>query len=121
MIDTETVNKLVSSGLCFICALCEHYHKALDNNRSKCGMGCCGPLYGGIYKKYKGQLTDDSFKNFCFICGKDSTKHIEIEVKEGIKTQIRLFGLCNEHIKIFRHSSEIAESLKRNCKVTQAK
>ena len=62
-------NLIVTQGLAFVCAMCEHYHDAHDKGLKSCGKSCGGPFAGSSFPHYKGPLPEGDWVHFCFMCG----------------------------------------------------
>ena len=72
--DPIKVALAVQGGLSPICATCNKYWKAREQNvpdgRCLAVDGCGGPLVGDDFHEYEGPMTD--FSRWCFVCGEDA-------------------------------------------------
>jgi hypothetical protein len=91
-------------GLAYVCRKCEHwrdglaaYKKQLGRLQCTGGSGCGGPITGMVFQNYKGSL--DSFKDLCFVCGRDAVAGIEVA-----KYPDKIIGVCKEHIDFVNKS-----------------
>jgi len=94
MIDDPDPN----SPLAFICKMCYKMAAAIENGKSDCGVSACGgPKKGHTFPSYHGPLTKEQKKQYCYRCGKDSGKIIQIKGEEplGVCTT------CADFLEIF--------------------
>lgn len=90
MLDDKKVKEAMTTGLSFICAVCENWHEAVEKKHVD-GDGdlvcmryrdCFSPLRGGSFDHYKGPLGMNVLR-FCYVCGKPADKAIEPQVPNG--------------------------------------
>jgi hypothetical protein len=87
MIKAERAAREMSTGLNFVCAWCEHWHRAMDiGSTIGCGKDCGGPASGKGFPLYKGPFKG-RLNNYCFICGMEATSGVDIGG--------RMIGVCN--------------------------
>lgn len=93
MLTTEIAKKEMDTGLCAVCAWCEHYYNAKDKYQTfNCGKGDCGgPSRGRVFPRYKGPMKN-KMATFCFICGSDSDAAFDIN-NNGF------LGVCSGHLE----------------------
>jgi len=93
----EEVQKLVSEGVSFVCAMCENWWWSHDRGLDMCKAGilgkeCSGPIGGNCYPEYLGPLSSN-LVNVCFRCGAQSIAAVEVFGKG-------MCGVCKEHIEM---------------------
>ena len=85
-----------ASGLSAVCASCERYWEARERgvpgDRCAATRPCGSPLAGDYFNDYRGILTSDAFKRFCFVCA-NPAHHILRN-----PAWYRDIGVCSEHL-----------------------
>jgi hypothetical protein len=80
----------VDPNLMFICRTCDSYLSARERGLDTCGVvGCGGPRKGGVFAKYKGVLSRDIKRKYCFQCGADAERLMKVE-GQGV------LGICKK-------------------------
>ena len=96
-ITVEMMKAAAGSGLSVVCASCEKYWEARDKGivGDAClAMRACGsPFANGSFEEYRGPMTEDVFKNACFVCGDPPVKAV---AKTGSS---RVMAICEKHLK----------------------
>lgn len=96
-ISLEMMKEAARSGLSVVCASCELYWEARDKgilgDRCLAHDGCGSPLANGTFHEYRGPLTEDALKRFCFVCGSPAAKGLR---RTG---DPRMIGVCEEHFE----------------------
>lgn len=105
MLDQSKIAQAIANRVCFLCAMCEHWHEGVDlglkddMHEPRCSVqGCCGPVWGGSFEKYAGPLKGNVHA-WCYLCGQKSTHVAAPKTAQGQKV-----GLCSEcakKIKVF--------------------
>jgi hypothetical protein len=101
VITREDAEREMQTGLCAVCAWCEHWHdaKAKRNPTQQvaCGKDCGGPSSLRAFPLYKGPYSGNLGK-ICFVCGEDAEASVQIE--DGF------LGVCGKHIQTVRDIME---------------
>ena len=93
-IDLRKAYEETKLGLCFPCAMCNHFWNA----RKEEGVAACrrpecgGPRSGESFPSYDGPIPKGEWGHFCFICG-DHGKTLRFRVADAGRT----LGVCVEH------------------------
>lgn len=102
-LDSQRVIQAMGSGLAMVCATCERYWRSVDRGGQSCGeVSCGGPLAGGDFPRYLGELPD--FQRWCFACGATSSYLIRFE---GVKP----VGVCKQHLRLFHDLKPISSEV----------
>ena len=106
--DPIKVALAVQGGLSPICATCNKYWKAREQNvpdgRCLAVDGCGGPLVGDDFHEYEGPMTD--FSRWCFVCGEDAHAVVSVKGKN------RLIGVCSKHMPMLRDLKPVGRDQK---------
>ena len=79
-------------GVSIVCATCKKFWegRAKGLPELRCvGVDCSGPIAGGDFPEYDGDLP---LEKFCFVCGKDSEYGAHVQGKD------RVVGICKGHL-----------------------
>lgn len=94
----KRMTEAMSQGLPITCASCCHLttpeHQLWRCSRQE---SCGGPLSGRDFPDYDGVISRARFQERCLCCGIDELSHVMLVT--GSTTR---FGLCAEHVEIFR-------------------
>jgi hypothetical protein len=114
--DPVAVALEVAGGLAAVCATCERHWAAKARQLPRClaTSGCCSPLGGGTFHEYRGPLTPEAFKLFCFVCGDKSTRAIRVGQNP------KLIGVCQQHIQLFQRLAPVGKEPPRVTDLTTA-
>jgi len=91
MIDPKRVAESEAKGLAFVCRLCERWYEGEDlgledvEGDAVCASkdGCCSPISGGSFHKYRGPL-EGHLAKYCYVCGKENPeKALEAQMAGG--------------------------------------
>ena len=99
----DDIQMALANGVAFVCATCEHWHKGVDCNMRDidgdivCAKAdsCSGPLSGGTFSEYKGEMHGHLDK-FCHRCGAKATKALQP------KGEISKIGVCDTCLEVLR-------------------
>jgi hypothetical protein len=96
-ITVEMMKAASQAGLSIVCASCELYWEARDKglvgDQCLAKNGCGSPLAGDCFHEYRGIMTVDAFRKFCFVCGDDATHRLDHP------TWPRVIGVCRDHVE----------------------
>jgi len=99
-ISVDMMKAAAESGLSIVCASCEKYwgarQKGVPGDVCMASGQCGSPLAKDDFHEYKGVMTEDAFKSFCFVCGSPPVARLR---KEG---GVREIGVCKEHVEWMR-------------------
>lgn len=99
------IAEAVRGGLSPVCATCKKFWEGQERGLQGCtGRSCAGPLSGKDFPEYEGPISD--FSRWCFVCGEESTCAVQAP------QSIRMIGVCDTHIKMFRNSPKDEEAHK---------
>jgi len=91
----------MQTGLCAVCAWCEHWHEAKEKRnlgqQMTCDKDCGGPSSLRAFPSYKGPYSGN-LASICFVCGKDATAAVQIG--DGF------LGVCEKHVQQVRDIME---------------
>lgn len=99
----------------WVCRMClnlaEAYQRSLVQAREHgCGLNCHGPSYGDTFPKYRGPLSVDQFKQWCYICGNPS----DVLLRVDPCSVPRSIGCCAAHspdkIKPAIHNAHVVDT-----------
>ena len=97
-IGPQDVAAAVGRGLSIICATCQKYWQARDNqvpgDRCTSSGGCGSPIAGDTFHEYDGPITQ--FDRWCFVCGDIATHALRV------KTHVRVIGCCERHLELVK-------------------
>ena len=96
-LDPKGVEAEMRRGLSIVCATCRKYWRAKDAGLAGCGEKCFGPISGGNFAEYDGELPD--LERWCFVCGADSVYALQVGQEK------RRVGVCQAHLT---HLHELA-------------
>jgi len=92
MINQDAIKEAMRTGLVFVCATCENYHKGIEKGLNRClAHECHGS--GDGFSKYEGILKN-VLANYCYVCG-GSPYYI-------VNVMGRFFGICKQHLEVFQ-------------------
>jgi hypothetical protein len=91
MINEEAIKEAMQTGLVFVCATCEFYHKGIEKGLNRCLAHECQGSKDG-FSKYEGILKG-RMANFCYVCGGLPSYIVDIKG--------RLFGICKQHLSVY--------------------
>jgi hypothetical protein len=95
-ITIEMMKAAARAGMSIVCASCERYWEARDKgipgDQCASDKGCGSPLAGDYFHDYRGIMTTDAFRRFCFVCGEDATHRLDHP------NWVRKIGVCREHV-----------------------
>jgi hypothetical protein len=96
-ITVEMMKAAARAGMSIVCASCELYWQARERgvpgDQCLAKDNCGSPLVGDCFHEYRGIMTSDAFKRFCFVCGTDSTHRL------NHPNWIRSMSMCREHVE----------------------
>jgi len=105
MNDPLMIAQARANGVCFLCAMCKHWHEGVelglkdDMLEPRCSVqGCCGPVWGGNFAQYAGPLKGN-LHSWCYLCGQKST-HVAVPNMAQME-KIGVCSACAEKLKIF--------------------
>ena len=91
-VSGKDVADLVNQGYIFGCAACKHLHSGLSLGLEGCGRTQCGSLLSAKhFDEYEGPLTDESWRNVCWVCGDEPVVGLKILSSD------RIFSACEAH------------------------
>jgi hypothetical protein len=97
MMDVARMKEAVARGLSLVCASCDLYWEGrareLPQDQCTASDGCCGPLGGGTFHEYRGQITD--LTRWCFLCGADATSAVR---RAGAERGVGVCPGCLPHV-----------------------
>lgn len=86
------------------CATCERYWEAKGAGAPRCQppTPCSGPMGGRTFPAYRGIMSGDAFRAFCFVCGARATHEVSVQGE----AQGRVLGVCSAHVStLWRYES----------------
>lgn len=89
-LDPDQVLAAMKQGFSPVCATCRHYWRGKSAGLAGCGKDCVGPISGGNFPEYDGELPD--LVRFCFACGRDSEYALQVGQLE------KRVGVCEAHL-----------------------
>lgn len=105
-IESKDIRRLVSEGVSFVCAMCDHWWWSHGRGLAVCRAAvesreCSGPIGGLCYPEYSGPLKRNLVR-FCFRCGAQSIAAVEVFGKG-------MCGVCGEHMEMLETYGKLGD------------